>query len=54
MPVPRSMPQPRPFESWSHLTAYQRGAILEKAALFIESHLDEFARITTEEAGKPI
>ena len=42
------------FESWSHLTAYQRGAVLEKAALFIESHAEEFARITTEEAGKPL
>lgn len=42
------------FSEWSHRTAYQRGAILEKAALFIEAHLDEFARITTEEAGKPI
>ncbi|MEX2652132.1 MAG: NAD-dependent succinate-semialdehyde dehydrogenase, partial [Acidimicrobiia bacterium] len=42
------------FPSWSHLTAYRRGAVLEKAALYIEGHLDEFARITTEEAGKPI
>ncbi len=42
------------FDSWSHLTAYQRGAVLEKAALYIESHADEFARITTEEAGKPL
>ena len=42
------------FPEWSHRTAYQRGEVLEKAALFIEAHLDEFARITTEEAGKPI
>ncbi len=42
------------FPEWSHLTAYKRGAVLEKAALFIEDHLDEFARITTEEAGKPL
>jgi acyl-CoA reductase-like NAD-dependent aldehyde dehydrogenase len=42
------------FPEWSHLTAYKRGAVLERAALFIEDHLDEFARITTEEAGKPL
>jgi len=41
------------YPSWSHLTAYQRGAILEKAALFIEANLDDFARVTTEESGKP-
>jgi acyl-CoA reductase-like NAD-dependent aldehyde dehydrogenase len=41
------------FSEWSHLTAYQRGAILEKAALFIEDNLDDFARVTTEESGKP-
>lgn len=41
------------FPEWSHLTAYQRGAILEKAALFIEDNLDDFARVTTEESGKP-
>jgi acyl-CoA reductase-like NAD-dependent aldehyde dehydrogenase len=41
------------YPAWSHLTAYQRGAILEKAALFIEANLDEFARFTTEESGKP-
>src|SRR3972149_2459648 len=28
------------FPEWSHLTAYKRGAVLEKAALFIEGHLD--------------
>lgn len=42
------------FPAWSHLTAYQRGAFLEGAAEFIEGHLDEFARITTEESGKPL
>jgi acyl-CoA reductase-like NAD-dependent aldehyde dehydrogenase len=41
------------FSEWSHLTAYQRGAVLEKAALHIEANLDDFARITTEESGKP-
>src|SRR3970040_1245086 len=42
------------FPVWSHLTPYQRGAILEQAALIIEANLDEFARITTEESGKPL
>jgi len=42
------------FPEWSHLTAYQRGAILEQAAQVIEANLDEFARITTEESGKPL
>lgn len=42
------------FDEWSHLTAYQRSKILLKAADFIVSHVDEFARITTEESGKPL
>lgn len=41
------------FPEWSHLTSYQRGAVLEKAAAFIEANLDEFAKLTTEESGKP-
>jgi acyl-CoA reductase-like NAD-dependent aldehyde dehydrogenase len=41
------------FPAWSHLTAYQRGAVLEKAALVIEANLDDYARVTTEESGKP-
>ncbi len=41
------------FYEWSHLTAYQRSRILNKAAAFIRANLDEFARITTEESGKP-
>src|SRR5690606_25728233 len=34
------------FGEWSHLTAYQRSRILNKAAAFIRANLDEFARIT--------
>ncbi|MGH8913185.1 MAG: NAD-dependent succinate-semialdehyde dehydrogenase [Acidimicrobiia bacterium] len=41
------------FPLWSRLTAYERGDILVKAALFIDDYLDDFARITTEESGKP-
>lgn len=41
------------FPEWSHLTAYQRGNVLEGAADYIESHLDEMAATTTEESGKP-
>lgn len=42
------------FGEWSHLTPYKRGKVLEAAADFIEGHLDEFARVTTEESGKPL
>ncbi len=42
------------FGEWSHLTAYQRGQVLEDTAAFIEAHLDDFARVTTEESGKPL
>jgi acyl-CoA reductase-like NAD-dependent aldehyde dehydrogenase len=42
------------FSEWSHLTAYQRGKILEQAADFIAANLDEFAAVTTEESGKPL
>ncbi len=42
------------FDAWSHATAYERGAVLERAADYIEAHAEEFARITTEEAGKPL
>ncbi len=42
------------FDEWSHLTAYQRGKVLESTASVIEGNLDEFARVTTEESGKPL
>ena len=41
------------FHEWSHLTAYQRSKVLLKAADIILENIDEFARITTEESGKP-
>jgi acyl-CoA reductase-like NAD-dependent aldehyde dehydrogenase len=42
------------FPAWSRLTPYERGAILERAAVVIEDNLEEYARITTEESGKPL
>ena len=41
------------YPQWSHMTAYERGAILEEAARIIDANLDDFARVTTEESGKP-
>ena len=42
------------FEAWSHTTAYERAAILLRAADIIESRAGEFASVTTEESGKPL
>jgi acyl-CoA reductase-like NAD-dependent aldehyde dehydrogenase len=42
------------FPTWSETTAYQRASILEKTAGIIRSRVDDFARITTGESGKPI
>jgi acyl-CoA reductase-like NAD-dependent aldehyde dehydrogenase len=42
------------LSGWSHLTAYDRAAHLERAAAHIAANLDEFAAITTEECGKPL
>lgn len=41
------------FYEWSHQTAYDRSKVLERAARIIEENLDDFAKITTEESGKP-
>ncbi len=43
----------RAFAAWSSLTAYKRSKVLDEAARYIEANLDDFARITTEESGKP-
>ncbi len=43
----------RAFETWSRTTPYERGAVLEAAAAWIGPRLDDLARITTEESGKP-
>jgi acyl-CoA reductase-like NAD-dependent aldehyde dehydrogenase len=42
------------FPDWSRKTPYERGAVLEKAADWIAERVEELARITTEEAGKPL
>ncbi|MCB9685599.1 MAG: NAD-dependent succinate-semialdehyde dehydrogenase [Alphaproteobacteria bacterium] len=42
------------FPDWSRRTAYQRAAVLEAAADRIVARLDELARRTTEESGKPL
>ncbi len=42
------------YPTWSAKTAYERAAVLEGAAAWITSRLDELARITTEESGKPL
>ena len=42
------------FSAWSARTAYDRAALLEKAADVIASRVDLFAKRTTEESGKPL
>lgn len=42
------------FPGWSRRTAYERGAILERAAELIGGRLDALARRTVEESGKPL
>lgn len=42
------------FPAWSRRNPYDRAALLEKAAEIIASRVDEYARRTTEESGKPL
>ncbi|HEX7001603.1 MAG TPA: NAD-dependent succinate-semialdehyde dehydrogenase [Trueperaceae bacterium] len=42
------------FPDWAGRTAYQRAAVLEKAAAWVEGHADELAAVTTGESGKPL
>lgn len=44
----------RAFEGWSRTTPYERAAVLEGAAAWIGPRLDDLARVTTEESGKPL
>lgn len=39
---------------WARLTAWERGAILQRAAAWIRNQIDALAAITTEESGKPL
>jgi acyl-CoA reductase-like NAD-dependent aldehyde dehydrogenase len=42
------------FPEWAGKTAYQRGAVLEKAAAWLEAHADALAGVTSQESGKPL
>jgi acyl-CoA reductase-like NAD-dependent aldehyde dehydrogenase len=42
------------FEAWSQKTPYERSEVLLKAAEWIAPKVDELAKITTEESGKPL
>ncbi len=41
------------FPRWAHATAYERAAVLLKAAEWLKSHSADLARLTCEESGKP-
>lgn len=41
------------FPAWSSLTAYKRADILKKAADIMRSRLNDLAKTTTQESGKP-
>jgi acyl-CoA reductase-like NAD-dependent aldehyde dehydrogenase len=42
------------WPTWAAKTAYERGAVLERAAALIAERADELGRRTTEESGKPL
>lgn len=42
------------WPAWAGRTAYERGAILERAAALIGERVEALARRTTEESGKPL
>jgi len=42
------------FPAWSRRTAYERGAILERAAALIGERVELYAQRTSEESGKPL
>jgi len=41
------------FSAWASLTPFRRAAFLKKAADLMRGRLDEFARLTVQESGKP-
>ena len=42
------------FDIWSKTNPFDRAVILKKAAELMYAHIDEFARITVTESGKPV
>lgn len=42
------------YPAWSKKTAYERAAVLKRAADIMRARLDELARTTTMESGKPL
>jgi len=42
------------FPAWAAKTAYERAEVLERAAAWIGPRVDDLARLTTEESGKPL
>ncbi len=44
----------RAFASWSRVSPYQRGEVLERAAAWIRERADALAHDTTLESGKPL
>ncbi|HZW26880.1 MAG TPA: aldehyde dehydrogenase family protein, partial [Trueperaceae bacterium] len=42
------------YPGWAGKTAYERAAVLEKAADWLVGHADELALVTTQESGKPL
>ncbi|HLU83620.1 MAG TPA: NAD-dependent succinate-semialdehyde dehydrogenase [Trueperaceae bacterium] len=42
------------FPEWAGRTAYQRAAVLEKTAAWLEAHADALAAVTSQESGKPV
>lgn len=44
----------RAFPAWKRVTPYDRGRLLQKAAVLMERHADELAELITLENGKPL
>lgn len=42
------------FPAWAGKTAYERAKVLERAAAWIRENVDDLARLTTLESGKPL
>lgn len=42
------------FRSWSRMNPFERGAILKKASAIMHERLNEYAKVTVLESGKPL